>query len=251
MRSKFLACLLSGFFFAGVALADTDTKLDTDEVAVKTAIQKKFPDFKLDSLKKTQYGGLYEAFMVMEGRPVIFYTDKNAGFLIFGNLIDAKTQRSVTEERMQDLTRVKFDTLPLELAIKQVKGNGKRKMAVFSDPDCPFCKRLDAELAKVTDVTIYTFLFPIASLHPQAEDKVKAVWCAPDRVKAWEDLIQKGTVPQTGSKCENPLAKIAELGRKLKVNGTPAIIFANGVLAPGMVPAANLEKMLNGERPQR
>ncbi|HUX62568.1 DsbC family protein [Sulfuricella sp.] len=245
MRSKFLVCLLSGFFFAGAALADT--KLGTDEVALKAAIEKKFPDIKLDSLQKTQYGGLYEA--VMEGSQV-FYTDKNASFILVGNLIDAKTQRNVTEERIRDLMRVKFDTLPLESAIKQVKGNGSRKMAVFSDPDCPYCRKLDAELAKVTDVTIYTFLYPIASLHPQAGDKAKAVWCAPDRVKAWEDLIQKGTVPQAGGKCENPLAKIAELGRKLKVNGTPTIIFADGMRVPGMVPAANLEKLLNGERSQ-
>jgi len=181
MRSKFLVCLLSGFFFAGAALADTQP--GTDEVALKAAIHKKFPEIKLDSLKKTQYGGLYEA--VMEGSQV-FYTDKNVEFILVGNLIDAKTQRNVTEERIRDLMRVKFDTLPLDLAIKQVKGNGKRKMAVFSDPDCPYCRKLEAELEKVTDVTIYTFLFPIASLHPQAGDKARAVWCAPDRVKAWE-----------------------------------------------------------------
>jgi thiol:disulfide interchange protein DsbC len=245
MRSKILVCLLSGLFFTGAALADA--KMGADEVAVKTAVEKRFSDIKIDSLKKTQYGGLYEA--VMEGSQV-FYTDKNATFILIGNLIDAKTQRNVTEERIRDLMRVKFETLPLESAIKQVKGNGSRKMAVFSDPDCPYCRKLDAELAKITDVTIYTFLYPIASLHPQAGDKSRAVWCAPDRVKAWEDLIQKGTVPQAVGKCENPLAKIAELGRKLKVNGTPTIIFADGMRIPGMVPAANLEKLLNGERPQ-
>jgi thiol:disulfide interchange protein DsbC len=246
MRSNFLVCLLSCFFFVSAALADT--KPGSDEVAVKAAIQKKFPDIRLDSLKKTEYGGLYEAVM---GGSQIFYTDKSVSFILLGNLIDAKTQRSVTEERMRDLMAVKFDTLPLELAIKQVKGNGKRKMAVFSDPDCPYCRKLDGELEKVTDVTVYTFLYPIASLHPQAEDKVKAVWCAPNRVKAWEDLIQKGTVPQTGTKCDNPVAKLNELGRKLNINGTPAIIFANGVRVPGVVPAADLEKLLNGERPQR
>ena len=244
MRSKILVCLLSGLFFTGAALADA--KLGADEVVVKAAIEKKFPDIKIDSLQKTQYGGLYEA--VMEGSQV-FYTDKSVSYILIGNLIDAKTQRNVTEERIRDLMRVKFESLPLESAIKQVKGNGSRKMAVFSDPDCPYCRKLDAELAKITDVTIYTFLYPIASLHPQAGDKSRAVWCAPDRVKAWEDLIQKGTVPQAVGKCENPLAKIAELGKKLKVNGTPTIIFADGMRIPGMVPAANLEKLLNGERP--
>lgn len=245
MRSKILVCLLSGLFFTGAALADA--KLGADEMAVKAAVVKKFPDIKLDSLQKTQYPGLYEA--VMEGSQV-FYTDKNASYILVGNLIDAKTQRNVTEERIRDLLRVKFDTLPLESAIKQVKGNGKRKLAVFSDPDCPFCRKLEEELEKVTDVTIYTFLFPIASLHPQAGDKAKAVWCAPDRAKAWDDLIKKGIVPQTGSKCETPIAKIAALGAKLKITGTPTLIFADGMRIPGMVPAANLEKLLNGERPQ-
>ncbi len=168
MRSKFLVCLLSVFFLAGSALAIAQP--GTDEAAVKAAVEKKFPGMKIDSLQKTPYGELYEA--VMAGNQ-IFYTDKNANYILVGNLIDAKTQRNVTEARMRDLTQVKFDTLPLAWAIKQVKGNGKRKMAVFSDPDCPFCKRLDAELAKVTDVTIYIFLYPIASLHPQSADKAR------------------------------------------------------------------------------
>ena len=248
MRSKLMACLLSAFFMAGTALADS--KPSADEMAVKNAVQKRFPDIRLDSLQKTQYGGLYEA--IAEGSQ-IFYTDKNANFVLVGNLIDAKTQRNVTEARMRDLMRVKFDTLPLESAIKQVKGNGSRKLAVFSDPDCPYCKKLDAELAKITNVTVYTFLYPIASLHPNAGEKAKAVWCSADRAKAWEDLMQNGTVPPAAAaKCDTaPLAKIAELGGRLKVNGTPTMIFADGMRVPGMVPAARLEKLLNGERPQQ
>lgn len=246
MRSKILLCLLSGFLCIGGAWADA--KPGADEATVKTAIEKKFPDIKIDSLKKIQYGELYEA--VMDGNQ-IFYTDKSASYILIGNLIDPKSQRNVTQERIQDLMRVKFDTLPLELALKQVKGNGKRKMAVFSDPDCPYCRKLEAELDQVTDVTIYTFLYPIASLHPDAGEKAKAVWCSPDRNKAWEDLIKNGTVPKTSGKCDNPVAKLNELGRKLKVNGTPTIIFADGTRVPGMVPAADLEKMLNGERRQR
>lgn len=246
MYSKLLACLLSGFLLSGAALADA--KPSADEMAVKKAVQKRFPDISLDSLTKTQYDGLYEAVM---GGNQVFYTDKNASYILIGSLIDAKTQRNLTEARIRELMQVKFETLPLEAAIKQVKGNGSRKLAVFSDPDCPYCKKLDTELGKVTDVTIYTFFYPIASLHPQAVDKVKAVWCAADRVKAWEDLVQKGIVPQTGAKCDTtPLTKVAELGAKLKVNGTPTIIFADGFRVPGMVPAAQLEKLLNGERSQ-
>lgn len=244
MRLKTLFCLCLGLLLSGGALADNKS----DDAAVKSGLENKFPDLKLDSLKKLPYGDLYEG--VVEGDQ-IFYTDKNASFLLIGNLIDAKSKNNLTEEKSRDLMRTKFNAFPFDLAIKQVKGNGKRKMVVFSDPDCPYCRRLEAELAQITDVTIYTFLYPIPSLHPEAEEKVKAVWCAPDRTKAWEDLIQKGIVPKTGSKCNNPVAKLNELGRKLNINGTPAMIFSNGVKIPGMVSAANLEKLLNGERPQR
>ncbi|MDD5330861.1 MAG: DsbC family protein [Sulfuricella sp.] len=243
MRSKLMACLLSAFFIAGCAQADPNA--GAGEAAVKKAVQAKFSGIQINSLKKTAYDGLYE--VVVEGNQVI-YTDKNANYLMVGNLIDAKTQRNVTEERMRDLMRVKFDTLPFESAIKQVKGNGSRKLAVFSDPDCPYCKRLDAELEKITDVTIYTFLYPIASLHPQATERAKAVWCAADRNKAWDDLIKKGIMPSSGTNCDNPVAKLNELGGKLKVSGTPTLIFADGMRVPGMVPAEHLEKLLNGER---
>lgn len=246
MYSKLMACLLSGFIFAGSALADT--KGEGGEAVIKKTLLGKFSDANVQNVRKTPYAGLYE--VLMDGQ--LFYTDEKVSYFFVGNVIDAKTQRNITEERMRDLMRVKFDALPLDAAIKQVKGNGSRKLVVFSDPDCPFCKRLEAELAKVTDVTIYTFLYPIASLHPQAGDKVKAVWCAPDRAKAWDELINKGTVPQNGAKCDtSALAKIAELGAKLKVNGTPTLVFADGSRVPGMVPAAQLEKLLNGERPQR
>lgn len=244
MRSKLMVCLLSGLFVAGTALADS--KPGMGEEAIKKSLQGKFSDAKVQSVHKTPYAGLYE--VMMDGQ--LFYTDEKTSYYFVGNVIDAKTQRNLTEERMRDLMRVKFDSLPLESAIKQVKGNGSRKLAVFSDPDCPYCRKLDAELAKVTDVTIYTFLYPIANLHPQAGEKVRAVWCAPDRAKAWDELIQKGTVPQTGTKCDTPVEKIAALGAKLKVTGTPTLIFADGMRVPGMVPAAQLEKLLNGERPQ-
>lgn len=245
MYLKPIACLLSAFAIAGCAQADSNP--GAAEAAVKKAVEAKFPGIQLNSLKKTPYDGIYE--VVANGNQIV-YTDKNASYLMVGNLIDAKTQRNVTEERMRDLMRVKFDSLPLESAIKQVKGNGSRKLAVFSDPDCPYCKRLEAELEKITDVTVYTFLYPIASLHPQAVDRSKAVWCAPDRNKAWDDLVKKGITPSSGTNCDNPIAKLNELGGKLGVTGTPTLIFADGMRVPGMAPAEQLEKLLNGERRQ-
>jgi thiol:disulfide interchange protein DsbC len=233
-----MVCLLSTALFSGAVLADAG------EDAVKKGLQAKFADSRVEMVRKTPYGGLYE--VNMDGQ--LFYTDEKVSYFVVGNIIDAKTDRNVTQERMRDLMRVKFDSLPLEAAIKQVKGNGKRKLVVFSDPDCPYCKKLEAELAKVSDVTIYTFLYPLPSLHPQAIDKAKAVWCSADRLKAWDELMNKGAVPPAANCDIAPLAKVAELGARLKVNGTPTLIFADGLRVPGMVPAAELEKLLNGER---
>jgi thiol:disulfide interchange protein DsbC len=215
-----------------------------DEAAIRKSLKERFPELSVDRVTKTPYSGLYEVFAHDE----IVYTDENGTFLFQGRILDLKDGRNVTAERKSDLSRVSFDGLPLNLAIKIVKGNGKRKMAIFSDPDCPFCKRLEKELTKVTDVTIYTFLYPIESLHPEAADKAKAVWCSADRVKVWNELMLNGVTPKPPAKCDNPLDKIAELGEKYRVTGTPTIIFPNGRKVPGAVPSEELEKMLNATK---
>ena len=242
MHAKLIVGLMLGIFLGGSALADP--KPGSNEAVIKKALLTKFSGAHVQNIQKTPYDGLYE--VLMDGQ--LLYTDAKVNYLFAGNLIDAKTQRNLTAARMRDLMQVKFDTLPLDLAIKQVKGDGKRKMAVFSDPDCPYCKKLDADLVNVNNVTIYTFLYPIASLHPDADSHAKAIWCAPDRARAWDDLMRSGTLPQTGTDCATPLAKIAELGSQLRINGTPTIIFADGLRVPGAVPVAQLEKLLNGER---
>lgn len=241
MRSLLMACLLSGVMFSHAVLADAG------EDAVRKGLQAKFGDApKGDSVRRTPYGGLYE--VNMGGQ--LFYTDEKVSYFVAGSIIDAKTDRNVTQERMQELMKKVVSSLPLEAALKQVKGNGKRKLVVFSDPDCPYCKKLEAELGKISDVTIYTFIYPIPSLHPQAADKAKAVWCASDRLKAWDELMQKGTVPPAGNCDTSPLAKAAKVGAQLNVQGTPTLFFADGLRVPGMVPAPELEKLLNGERRQ-
>jgi thiol:disulfide interchange protein DsbC len=244
MISKWFAGLALGFCLAGGALADTagTPKGGAGEEAVRKALAARFPGTEVQSVVKTAYGDLYEVVVDRQ----LFYTDGKAGYFLVGNLIDAKSGKNLTEERLRTLMRVKFETLPFDSAIKIVKGNGSRKLAVFSDPDCPFCKKLEAELKEVTDVTIYVFLYPIPTLHPQAADKARAVWCASDRAKAWEELMLKGVVPPAGAGCEAPLEKIAATGAKLRVTGTPTLIFADGRLVPGMIPAAQLEKYLGG-----
>jgi thiol:disulfide interchange protein DsbC len=225
-----LATLLSGSAFA-------------DEASLRKAIEAAYPKVHVESIIKTPYAGLYEVFL--DGQ--IVYTDEKFSFLIAeGRMVDPKTKRDITSERMGELTKVNFATLPFDQSIKIVKGNGSRKMAVFSDPDCPYCKRLEQkELVNITDVTIYTFLYPLEQLHPDAGNKSRAIWCAPDRTKAWTDWIMNGKLPEGAANCDTPLDKVADLGRKLGINSTPALIFTSGNRILGAYPAKEIEKALN------
>jgi len=216
-----------------------------DEAEIRKILEAKFPQAKVDKVTKTSYLGLYEVFMDKR----LFYTDEKVSYIFLGNIIDAKTNQNLTEQRMQKLTAIAFDTLPLDLAIKTVRGDGSRKVAVFSDPDCPYCKRLEKELVNVNNVTIYTFLYPIPSLHPNAAEKAKAVWCSSDRQKAWDDLMLRETAPTAPATCPNPVDKTIALGEKHRIFGTPTLIFADGTVVPGAVPLAQLEKMLAGTKP--
>jgi thiol:disulfide interchange protein DsbC len=139
---------------------------------------------------------------------------------------------------------VAVDKLPYELAFKRVKGDGSRKLVLFSDADCPFCHRLEKELTGLDNVTIYTFLFPIDQLHPDAARKSKQIWCAPDKVKAWDEFFASGKVPDNKGDCDDPVAKTQALGNSLKINATPTLIFADGTLVPGALPLPQLEKEL-------
>lgn len=225
--------LLAALFFAGTAAAD--------EASVRKAVQDKFPDAKIESVTKTPYFGLYEVYLAGE----LLYTDENVTYFFIGNVLDAKNFRNLSEERKRKLSAIKFDTLPLDMAIKIVKGSGKRKVAIFSDPYCPFCQRLEHDMVNVTDVTIYTFLYPIESLHPGATEKAKAIWCSTDRVKAWNDFMLRRSGPDTKSTCATPVDKIVQFGQSKGFNGTPTLVFADGEVIPGAIPAAQLEKLLN------
>lgn len=181
--------------------------------------------------------GLYEVVTADH----IFYSDESGQYLIDGSMFDIRNRRNLTETRSRQLFAVDFNQLPLELAVKKVKGNGNRKLAFFTDPNCGFCKKLERELEDVSDVTLYMFLYPIFN---GSAEKVRGVWCSKDKVKAWDDLMLRGVQPAEG-KCDAPIAKVLALGKKLKVNGTPALIFANGTMNPGYMPAADLEKALD------
>jgi thiol:disulfide interchange protein DsbC len=172
------------------------------------------------------------------------YTDAKAQYVFTGDVIELKSRTNLTQARLNQLQAIKWSELPLANAIKVVKGNGARKLVVFSDVDCPYCRKFEAELSKVDNITVYTFLYPIEGLHPKAIQMSKQIWCAPDRNKAWDAYITRGTVPANDGKCANPVDETIALGQKLKVSGTPTLFFVNGQRVPGMVPAAQLEKLL-------
>ena len=229
--------------FSGLTLAATlvfAASAQANESVIRKALTQQFPGAQISSVKPTPYSGLFEVYL--DGQ--LIYIDAKAKYVFAGDVIDLKNRSNLTQARLNQLQAVKWDTLPLNNALKTVKGNGARKLVVFSDVDCPYCRKFEAELDKVDNITVYTFLYPIEGLHPKAVQTSKQIWCAPDRNKAWNDYITRGTVPNNDGKCANPVDATIALGGKLKVSGTPTIIFANGQRVPGMVPAAQLERLL-------
>jgi len=224
--------LAAALLFAGTAQAN--------ESLIRKALTQQFPGASIASVQKTPYSGLFEVYL--DGQ--LIYVDAKAQYVFAGEVIDLKSRSNLTQARLNQLQAVKWDTLPLGDALKTVKGKGERKLVVSSDVDCPYCRKFEAELAKVDNITVYTFLYPIEGLHPKAVQTSKQIWCAPDRNKAWDEYIANGSVPKNDGKCANPVDSTIALGGKLKVSGTPTLIFANGVRVPGMVPAAQLERLL-------
>jgi thiol:disulfide interchange protein DsbC len=209
-----------------------------DEVSVKKDLESRFTGLKVDSVAKTPYGGLYE---IVVGDDIL-YTDEKVSFVVRGEIIDARTQRNVTEERQQRLSVIKFEDLPLELAIKQVRGGGKRVLAIFADPFCPYCRALDKALLHEDDITIYTFLYPI--LRPESPAKARSIWCAPDRAKAYYEFMLSGKEPQPKAGCSAPVEKWLALGRKIGVRATPTSFTAGGQRITGARPQ-ELVKLMN------
>jgi len=209
-----------------------------DEASVKKAVEGKL-GAPVSSVTKTPYLGLYEVYT--DGQ--IVYTDEKVSALLVGSLIDGKTMKNVTSERMQKLTAIKFSDLPLAQAIKQVRGDGKRVFATFEDPNCGYCKKLAKELVTLDNVTIYTFLYPILS--QDSLEKSNQIWCSADKVRVWNEWMVDGKAPSGKGDCDTTaVKKSVELGRKLAINGTPTIFFADGERIPGAIPLARIEQKL-------
>ena len=216
-----------------------------EEAFIRKTLKERMPHIHpIDEIKRTPMTGLFE--LRVDGTE-IFYTDASANFLIQGQLIDTKNQRNLTEERMQKIMAVDFKSLPVKDAIVIVRGKGERKMAIFEDPNCGYCKRFERELQSIDNVTVYLFLYPI--LGKDSIDKSKAIWCAKDQSKAWQDFMLKDQAPNATGCDATALKRNVEFGQKQRINGTPTSIFADGSRISGAVEMAQIEKMLSPSKP--
>lgn len=232
MRKLILATLIAAFA-SGAAIAATATD-------VEAKLRSQYPQTTITFVRESPLKGIYEVVMGKN----IAYTNADARYVVFGHLFDMTTQEDLSAATLEASNRIDVSRLPQGDAIKVVRGKGERTLYVFSDPDCPYCKRLEAALKKVENVTIYTFPMPLAGLHPDAVRKSRDIWCAKDRAKAWDDFMLSGTLPAEGN-CDTPIDRNVKLGTALGINGTPSIIFANGTMAPGALPTTELERRLN------
>jgi thiol:disulfide interchange protein DsbC len=231
-RNLFLAACTLGAVVAATA----------GEAEIRKNLPTRIPQFPaIDEVSKSPVPGLYE---VRVNGSQIFYTDEQGNYLIQGNLIDVKTRKNLTEERVEKLSAVAFDQLPLKDSIKIVRGNGKRKLAVFEDPNCGYCKRFEKDMKTVDNVTVYLFLYPV--LGPDSTVKSRDIWCSKDKGKAWGDWMETSAKPVTapGSCDVTALQRNVEFGRKYNITGTPTLIFSDGTRTPGAIPAEQVEKQL-------
>lgn len=215
-----------------------------DQASVKAALLKKYPQLQVQSVAKTPLAGMYEVYA--DGQ--LHYTDEKATYLfVNAMMIDTDKKINLTEERMNKLTAISFNQLPLDLAFRKVKGKGTRKLAYFGDPNCGYCKKFEQDLAKIDDVTIYVFLYPV--LGPDSLQKAKAVWCSADKAKVWDDQLVNNIAPTGPGTCDTPIDKILAFGRAKNITGTPTMFFVDGSRVPGAIPGEQIEQKLASAKP--
>jgi thiol:disulfide interchange protein DsbC len=232
-------------FLALVVLVSISERAMAQEAAIRKNISIRYPDFPVISeVAKTDIKGMYEVMVDTE----IYYTDGSANYLFRGELLNTKTGVNITRDRIEKLTAIQFSKLPLQDAFVWSHGDGSRKIAVFSDPNCSFCKKFESELRQLKNVTVFTFLYPV--LGPDSVQKSRAIWCAKERVNTWEEWMLKETMPET----ENASCDVAAverniaLGQRLRISGTPTIFFEDGRRNAGLLQMAELEARLQAAR---
>ena len=216
-----------------------------NEAQIRKALEGRLGGARIEGIQPAPVPGLFEVrFRGPEGVQVI-YTDATASHIIVGAIYEARTSRNLTDERMRKLNAIRFDSLPLELAVKVQRGNGKRVVAMFTDPYCPACRQFERVLQQIDHITVYVFMYPV--IRPENADHSRAVWCSPDRAKAWLELAAapRAKVPEAKPGCGDPVDKVLALGRSLGVNSTPTLILANGERLSGGLPAEELRELLD------
>ena len=215
------------------------TAASAQEANIRKALAERIPQMdKIDEVRPTPMKGLFEVRIGTD----LFYTDAQGNYVIQGELIDTKARRNLTEDRINKLTAVDFAALPLKDAFTVVRGDGKRKLAVFEDPNCGYCKRFERDMQNVDNVTVYMFLYPILS--PDSAEKSRNIWCSKDQATAWQDQMVRDK-PAPAASCDtSALQRNLAFGKKYKITGTPTLIFANGTRVPGAIGAQEVEKRL-------
>ena len=221
-----------------------------DEAAVRRMIDEKVRgQAKVEDVSQAPWGNLFEVVVRGPDGPQVFYVDDRATVIIAGQAIDAKSGRNLTEERLQKLSAIKWESLPFDAAITTTRGAGRRKIAIFSDPNCGYCKRFEKDLAKLDDITVHIFLYPVIS--PASVTQTKSVWCSKDRAKAWNDLILRDIQPTAKPDCDTPVDKIVALGRKLGATSTPTWFLENGQRYSGALPLSEVSRLLDEASPAK
>ena len=212
-----------------------------DSKILEQNFQHNYPDLSIDAIQPAPLTGMYEVYV--DGQ--IIYTDESANYLLFGNLLDIKNKRNLTEDHLSELNKIDVNKLPLDQAIQYSKGKGERTLYLFSDPDCPYCQKLEHDMTNIDNVKVYLFLFPLKKLHPQAEIAATKIWCAKNQYEAWEDYMLHRKLTKNSGQCETPIQKNIALGRALKITGTPTLFLQNGERISGVPQDADqLEHLL-------
>ena len=222
-----------------ISMAASVFAADEPAEALAARLKEMYPATHVDRVQRSEIPALFEVVMGKNAA----YTDTTGRYFVFGHLFDMKEQRDLTADRVEKAARIAFGELPLADAIKTVRGKGERVLAVFSDPDCPYCRRLEAELVKLDNVTLYTFPYPLEGLHAEAKDKSIAVWCAANRSQAWAELMKSGKAPVSRT-CDHPIERNIQLGQRLGIQGTPTLLSADGRTLPGAAPKDRIEQWL-------
>jgi thiol:disulfide interchange protein DsbC len=235
--------LILGAVLAAPALWAKD---DPAAAVIKTTLKERYPAITILDVQPSAVEGIYEVFT----GSVIVYTDRNADHLFTGKLYETRSRRDLSDERLDVYNKIDFNSLPLDRAIKIVKGNGSRRLAIFEDPDCPYCQKLETELKDVTDLTVYVFLYPIDDLHPQAHDHARSIWCASDRAAAWTGWVADRKPLGEATCGEDPVPELRKLAATLRVTSTPTLFTENGHRLSGAPTPEKLRALLDeGSKP--